>query len=145
MKAPKPLKQILGSKTPGMQELLQQTHKLRQLNAQLAHLLPLPLSLHCTAAGISNQTLTLLVESSAWATRLRLQTPSILKGLHHFQIQSLTVKICPPQAAPQTTVRMRPKMSENTSSLLNNLANTTSDPKLKLALLRLAKNSSKQD
>ncbi len=144
MKAPKSLKQILGSKNPGMQELLQQTQKLRQLNAQLAYLLPLPLSLHCTAAGISNQTLTLLVESAAWATRLRLQTPSILKGLHHFQIQALTVKIQPPQAAPQTAARARPKMSESTSNLLNNLADVTNDPKLKLALLRLAKNSSKQ-
>lgn len=143
MKAPKSLKQILGSKTLGIQSLLQQSQQLKQLNAQLAHLLPLPLSLHCTAAGVSNRTLTLLVESPAWATRLRLQTPSIIKGLRNFQIEALTVKVRPPQTTPQTPSRARPRMSPETANLLNNLAETTGDPKLKLALLRLAKNGSK--
>ncbi len=143
MKAPKSVKQILSSKTVGMQELLQHTQQLRQLNAQLAHLLPLPLSLHCTAAGVSQQTLTLLVESPAWATRLRLQAPSIIRGLQGFNIKALTVKIQPAQKAAAATSQARPKMSPDTSNLLHELAETTSDPKLKLALLRLAQNTSK--
>lgn len=142
MKAPKSVKQILSSKTVGMQGLLQHTQQLKQLNAQLAHLLPLPLSLHCTAAGVSQQTLTLLAESSAWATRLRLQAPSIIRGLQSFNIRTLTVKIQPVQKAATATSRSRPKMSTDTANLLNDLAETTSDPKLKSALLRLAQNTS---
>ncbi|MDZ4263878.1 MAG: DciA family protein [Pseudomonadota bacterium] len=142
MKAPKSVKQILSSKTVGMQGLLQHTQQLKQLNAQLTHLLPLPLSLHCTAAGVSQQTLTLLVESSAWATRLRLQAPSIIRGLQSFNIKTLTVKIQPVQKAAAATSRSRPKMSPDTANLLNDLAETTSDPKLKSALLRLAQNTS---
>jgi hypothetical protein len=143
LKKPKSVKQILNSQNSGLQELLHHTQRLNTLNKQLSHLLPLPLALHCTAAAVEQETLVLMVDSPAWATRLRLQSPNLIKALKDFQIKSVAVKIQPLQKAPETTPRARPKMSCDTANLLNYLAETTSDLKLKQALQRLARHTSK--
>lgn len=143
MKKPKSVKQILNSQNSGLQELLQHTQQLSALNKHLSHLLPLPLSLHCTAAGVEQQTLILMVDSPAWATRLRLQSPNLIKALQDFQIKSVAVKIQPLQRTPEAAPRVRPKMSHDTANLLNYLAEATSDLKLKQALQRLARHTSK--
>lgn len=143
MKKPKSVKQILNSKSAGLQGLLQHTQQLNALNKRLMHLLPAPLPQHCTTAGIEQQQLILMTDSPVWATRLRLQAPNLIKALPEFQIKSVVVKIQPSRKAPEAAPRACPKMSSDASSLLNYLADATSDLKLKLALQRLARNGSK--
>ena len=143
MKKPKSVKHILNSQNSELQELLHHTQQLNSLNKQLSHLLPLPLSLHCTAASVERRTLLLITDSPAWATRLRLLTPNLIKALEGFQINSINVKIRPPQKAPEVIPRARPTMSTETSNILSHLAETTSDLKLKLALRRLARHKPK--
>lgn len=143
MKKPTSVKQILNSHTPELQELLQHSRQINKLNTQLHRLLPPPLSLHCTAAGVAQHTLTILVDSPAWGTRLRLQAPNLIKAFADFQIKSVAIKVQQPHYTPENSPRARPKMSQETSSLLSHMAEATRDQKLKLALQRLARNVSK--
>jgi len=141
LKKPKSVKQILGSQTSGLKELLHYCQQLSALNIQLSNLLPPPLSLHCTAVGVKQQTLILVTDSPVWATRLRLQSLDLIKALKEFQLKSVIVNIQPRQKTPEFPPRARPKMSSDTSNLLNNIAETTGDLKLKQALQRLARRS----
>lgn len=144
MKKPTPLKQILSSKNPELQRLLDHTWQIDLINQQLRQLLPPPLPLHCNAAGVTQQTLTILVDSPAWGTRLRLHAPNLIRALADFQIKSIAVKIAPPSTPTRLIAKNRAAMSAATSQLLSHVADATSDTKLKMALQRLARNASKQ-
>lgn len=143
MKKPTSVKQILNSHTPELQGLLQHSRQINKLNIQLHQLLPAPLSQHCTVARVGQQTLTILVDSPAWATRLRLQSLNLIRAFADLQIKSVTVKIQQPHYTPENTPKARPIMSQETSNLLSHMAEATRDQKLKLALQRLARNISK--
>ncbi len=146
MKTPTPLKKILNSK-PNTQRLIQQVNTLKRLNHRLSGILPTPIAQHYKIATIEQGSLTILCSSSAWATRLRLQQAKIIKGFRDLQIHSLTIQITPIKADNDINEPIKPTivMSQQTSKLLIELSETTSDLKLKQALQRLsqrAKNTS---
>ena len=144
MKAPTPLKKILDSK-PTTQRLIQQANKLKRLNHRLAGLLPTAIAQHYKIATIGRGVLTILCSSSAWAARLRLQQAKIINGFQDLEIHSLAIQIEPAKANNIADHPRKPttKMSQQTSKLLIDLSETTSDQKLKQALERLSKRTSK--
>jgi len=119
---------------------MRQASSLTTLNRRLAQLLPVPLAQHCQIAAVERGKLIILASSSAWATRLRLQQSKIVKGFQDIPIQSISTQIMPEAvSSTQPSPLKRPKnMSKKTSNLLIELSETTSDPKLKQALRRLA-------
>jgi hypothetical protein len=128
-----------------MQRLIQQAATLTHLNQRLAKLLPEPLAQHCQIAALQQNTLIIMASSSAWATRLRLQQSKIIKGFKDIPIQSLNIQIKPEvNDQPQATQRRHVNMSPQTSKLLIELSETTSDPKLKQALRRLSQRARNQ-
>lgn len=146
MKTPTPLKNILSS-NPSTQRLIQQANNLKRLNHLLSGILPTPIAQHYKIATLEQGTLTILCSSSVWATRLRLQQAKIIKGFRDFQIHTLTIQIAPIKADNHInkTNKSVTTMSQQTSNLLIELSEATSDPKLKQALQRLSrrtKNSS---
>lgn len=119
---------------------------LRTLNARLQQLLPTPLAQHCSVAALDRDRLVILVSSSAWATRLRLLHPKIIKAYHDFRIKSVITQVAPvaQQQRPKTAGQRRPRLSQQSSRLLAELAETTADPKLKNALRRLSQHGRHQ-
>lgn len=147
LKSPTSVKKILAATTPSnMQRLIHQLDRLRALNSRLAQLLPTPLAQQCKIVALEQNRLTILASSSAWATRLRLQHPKIIKAFHDMNIKSVTSKVAPETPShTAVTAKKRPsKLSQQTSKLLIELAESTSDPKLKSALRRLSQHSRKQ-
>jgi len=140
VKTPTPLNKILSSK-PTTQRLVQQVNNLKSLNSRLSRILPTPIAQHYKIANIDRGALTILCSSSAWATRLRLQQTKIIKGFRDLHIHSLNIQITPTKADDSINKPKKParKISQQTSKLLIDLAETTSDPKLKQALQRLSK------
>jgi hypothetical protein len=142
-KKPNSIKQVLTASNTDLNRLLGQAKGLDTLNTRLAKILPVPLSHHCAAAGIHQHDLVLIVDSPAWATKIRLMLPLIKKRLGDLGVESLTLKIQPVSLPSQAPLRGRPSMSKNTSNLLIELAEITSDCKLKNALRRLSRHASK--
>ena len=147
MKSPISLKKILQTAQPDTQRLLRQAGHLMALNQRLAHQLPDPLAQHCQIAALERRTLTIVVSSPAWATRLRLQQHRLIKAFQDIAIQNLSIQISPEAGISAQTIQKQPRtMSQQTYNLLINLAETTADPKLRQALRRLsqhARNKSK--
>lgn len=142
MKSPIPLNKILSSQ-PAIQRLVKQADNLKRLNQRLSGILPTPITQHYEIAAIEAGGLTILCSSSAWATRLRLQQAKIIKGFRDLQIHSLTIQIKPIKTDITTDkpIEKTTPMSQQTSKLLIELSETTSDPKLKQALQRLSKHA----
>jgi len=143
VKKPQSVKQVISSRNSGLKNLLHKSSKLDRLNQELAQQLPPPLSQHCTIASIENETLTLIVDSPVWASRARFQTQNIIRGMTKFNVKSVNIKTKLAFNSPQPPKKHQTKMSAETSNLLIQLANTSSTPKLKQALLRLSRRASK--
>ena len=144
MKTPTPLKKILSSR-PTTQRLIEQVNNLKRLNHRLSGILPTPIAQHYKIASIEQGSLTILCSSSAWATRLRLQQAKIIKGFRDLHIRTLNIQIAPTKAVGIIDKPIKPAvtMSEQTSKLLIELSETTSDLKLKQALQRLSQRAGK--
>lgn len=148
MKSPTPVKKILAAdrSSAGLQQLMRRVDSLRSLNARLQQLLPASLAQHCNIAALERDRLIILVSSSAWATRLRLLHPKIIRSFNDFKISSVVTQVVPAtqERPPKTAGKRRPRLSPQTSRLLLELAEATPDPKLKSALRRLSRHGRKQ-
>ena len=145
MKTPISVKKILASEEPNLQRLISKAGHLNKLNSRLAQLLPSQLAQHCKIATAEQGRLVILVTSSAWATRLRLQQTTILKAFQNINIDNLTILIAPEAivGGVEKPQKRRRTISPETSKLLIDLAEATTDPKLKSALRRLSQHSRK--
>ncbi|ALP52338.1 hypothetical protein Tel_03805 [Candidatus Tenderia electrophaga] len=148
MKSPTSVKNILAAdqSSAGLRQLMRRIDNLRVLNARLQHLLPTPLARQCSIAALDRDRLVILVSSPAWATRLRLLHPKIIKAYHDFRIKSVVSQVVPttqPQR-PQSNSQRRPRLSSQSSRLIAELAEAITDPKLKNALRRLSQHGRNQ-
>jgi len=66
---------------PLLQPLIQKIQHIQQLNQNLNEVLSGDLKKHCRVAGLEGTCLILQVDSGAWATRLRYETPELLRAL----------------------------------------------------------------
>lgn len=126
---------------------------LAQYTRILDKVLPIECRNHVQVANIRQQNLMLITDSPVWTTRLRQLSPQILQFLHdnnientqmihHIQISTRyqnndTNK----QAAHLKKSQHKPVISEKTSHLLSQSANTIDNQQLKNALLRVASHS----
>ena len=147
MKSPTSLKKILASNAQGnIQRLLDQVNRLERLNSRLAQLLPTPLAQHGKIVSLEQGRLTILASSSAWATRFRLQHSKIINSFKDIDVKSVTTKVAPATLTrPAVAIKKWPnKLSQQTSKLLIELADSTNDPELQGALRRLSQHTRQQ-
>ena len=114
------------------------------LQKKLCSYLPGDLSEHVTVANFSSKSLCLHADSAAWATRLRFKIPELLHIVRNqcglTSMQTIRIKVTPSQTR-NTTLDNRPVLSEKTAHLLQDIGESTTDPELRDALLRLSRHS----
>lgn len=123
-----------------------QVQQLRLLDHSLKFSLPEPLRSHCWPAGISGNQLTLITDSSTWATQLRYQQQQILKQINSdlgLKLIKLRVRISSRQVFRKKTWPER-KLSQKSAEMIRQGALSVSDPELRSALNKLADTGSKR-
>jgi len=149
VKSPQPVHKLLsGSSGNDLNGLICHARRLERLSALVRGYLGTPLGDHCRAANLREGGLLLHADSSAWANRLRYELPALLEFLRQQgqpELASIRFKVVPSDRLPPPATggnRARPKLSAAASALLQNIAETTQDPDIREALLRLAKHAS---
>jgi len=145
MTRPRPLKHLFGSGP--VQQLFAQARHLKQLSADVCSCVEPDMVAHTTVAAEHDHSLVLLADSAAWATRLRYQTPQLLRCLTQFphlkHLQRIEVKVAPittPIAAP--TQHGHP-LSHASAELIEAHAESISYLPLRAALMQLARRGKK--
>ena len=132
-------KLLLGSQ---YSRLVPQARALMALETQLQALLPESLRAHCRLLAIREDTLVLAADSPVWATRLRFHAPQLVKQFNRSQtvkLHTIQIRVRPPERIVPTQRRKSMSLrSKNSTTALQQVAQTVSDPGLKTALLRLA-------
>ena len=126
---------------PGTRRVLETSEVLRQLQAVFERLLPANLAGHCRLANYKDNVLFLHTNSSAWATRIRMEAPQLreyLSGYQEFKnIQNIRVRI----DSSTNTASRKPEtiqISMQSVKIINELAENIDVPELAEALRRLA-------
>lgn len=126
-----------------LQPLMQKAHSLARLDQRVGALLPASIKGHCRVANMRDTALVLLVDSAAWATRLRYLAPDLCRQLQAGELPHLTrveVRISPPQtqAQPKSPAR-RLRLHAEAAAAIADAAQAIEDPLLKAALRRLSR------
>ena len=137
-------------------EFLIQAKKLAYFTQLLHSILPLECRGHVTVANVRNQNLMLITDSPVWTTRLRQLSPQILQfirkntanssnnkeQIHHVQISTRYQASSPDQQqAKKRKDKPALQISDKTSSMLSQSADSIQHQQLKASLLRLARHS----
>ncbi len=144
---------ILNDQPSELGAMLAKAGLLAKLQAAFSKLLEPSLAKNCQVANVIQTSLLVLVNNGTTATQLKFMTPELLQcfkntpALSH--LNELIVKVRPPIAPSQRISQKeihRPclPLSENNAEHLKQTANTITNPTLKAALLRLAKNAEKK-
>jgi hypothetical protein len=128
-------------------QLLSRAQELLALDAHLRQLLPPPLNEHCSVLNIRDAALVLAADSPVWASRLRYYSPQLVKQLTGEQtvtVRTVRVRVQPPTKpfVPQRR-QPSPRLSSRGAAIIRQAAGGVSDPGLKSALLRLARNDTR--
>lgn len=109
---------------------------------EIQQLLPAPLNEHCVGLTVKTDHLILYTDSSAWASRLRYLTRDLMAKLSKIQLNfnKITVKITIDnrRKANKHSGRKSRLLSATNSDQLQKIANSTADPELRAALMRLS-------
>jgi hypothetical protein len=112
------------------------------LETRLQGLLPDPLKAHCRLLAVRGEILVLAADSPVWAARLRFHAPQLVKQLNHTQtvtLHTIQIRVRPPERiVPAQRRQSMARRSKNSTTALQQVAQTVSDAGLKTALLRLA-------
>lgn len=137
-------KLLKKTQTP-LQRITQRCHVLKQIDKILQQTIPSPLNEHCHIANLRHTTLVMHVDSSLWASQLRYLLPNLMEQWQQEtnlpEIEKVEIKV---RFIHQPTRRYthHPILSEQSESLLRDTAEQVSHPKLKSALLKLARHGS---
>lgn len=93
----KTIKNVLLESESGLSKLIQTAQLLSELNDQLHTWIDPVMARHCQVGHIENGILTLIADSSAYATKLRFMSPELLKRVqalpHGKNIHMILVKM----------------------------------------------------
>ncbi|MBI5041143.1 MAG: DUF721 domain-containing protein [Gammaproteobacteria bacterium] len=118
-----------------------EARRLAGIERQVQACLPQELADHCHLAGIRGGCLRLVVDSPAWAARLRFHEPRLIQNWVKqggSEIRRVQVKVAPQQQPRALPMRKLTLTAEN-AQLLEQTARCIDDPRLAQALLRLAR------
>ena len=141
--SPKSLATLLQQHSDHLNMLLSQVRLLRRITSVIRNILSEPLSLHCHAANIDGDTIIIGCDSSSWAAKLRYQLPNVLSRLNEQRdlpvFRQIRLRVQPLEADKPHIETRRLIMPRSTGTLIASVAENTSDPDLKAALLRLSR------
>ena len=140
MKKTKPLhiSKLIGSSN-ALEQLVSSARHNDQLLVSVRSRLPDPLGDHCVGALLSNQNLTLFVDSPTWTTRLRFLAEELKQQLAPLNIffHQLKVKTVHPHLRHKIQSYRPAELSDENAALIKQCAETVSEPGLRAALSRL--------
>jgi len=128
----------------GLAALLERARRLDALQREAAAHLGLPLAAHCRVANVRGETLVLVADGPAWASRARFHARGLIAHLNArfgLRLRRAQVRIRP--QAPPGPPRSRPPIPPAGREALERTARTIPDPDLRAALLRLARRGSR--
>jgi len=132
-----------------LSQLYLQVEQLQQMASRLQDCLPANLAEHVHIANYRQGILSLHVDASVWATRLRLVLPKIKRCplyLRHkrLKIQQVNIKVRPQRHDRHRHTASAQALSADTLALLTKTAESVSYPPLQQALQRLALSSQRK-
>lgn len=144
MKRPQTLDKILNNANSELEVLVTHARQLRRLQAKYQDTVSENLANKCQVANFRNGILTLSCQSSAWATRAKMEKIQILDALRKSEafpyleeIEFLTRPAPQPSDYKENFVDIA--MSSESAKAITAMANSLEDPDLREALLRLSK------
>ncbi len=143
MSKPRAIIELLATQFSGeFEQTIQRSEKLRQLWHRLRRKLDADLASHCQLQNLRDGMLIIACDSTAWATRLRYQIPTLLEAMHHIMghegIHDIQIRVQPVSQKTQQQ-SARATLSSHGAHCLKQCADTISDPALRQALEQLAK------
>ncbi len=144
MAKPRPIKQLLATGT--VPDLIAHARQLQSLSTALRRCLPADAASHVQVVHWSDGQLTVQVDSTAWATRLRYLSPQLLRQLQQLPEFTAAHRIAlniAPAATPAVTIAQPFHLSPAGARIIDANAETIADPQLRAALKRLARHGQK--
>ena len=148
MKSTRPINKLFQEADSDLAILITRTRLLRRLTHLLRKQLDPDLAEHCYVANIEQETLVILADTAARASKLRFYTATLLEALPQldsvfFRITRIKVKILnQPQHINEPIVsRSGPKMNQANALCIQTLADSVDDHGLHDALIRLARHA----
>lgn len=130
---------LLGHAEP-LRRLSAALARQRALLAAVADVLPAELAAHCVSATLDGAELRLLVDSPAWATRLRYLGNDLRRTLRsRWRIDSVTVQVEPARQPPAGRPARKVVLSAAAADAIAGAASAIEDTALRQALLRLSR------
>jgi len=147
-KKPEPMYKLLSNQDQGLNRLISQARILTDVKIIINQVIDYQIAEHTDVAKIQGGLLTLICDSSVWATRLRYMEPQIIKKLHQFsmlkKLQKIEIKVRPSTFKPpeqQEKPKRRAELSQNAANKIVNDSEAISDPALQNALKKLARHA----
>ncbi len=144
MKLSRSVNKVLVEANDDLAILVTRTRQLSYLTQVLRQQLESDLAIHCYIGKVDKDALVILVDSAAWASKLRFYSQTLLPQLqmaHHSfaSLQQIKIKILSQSVTLPEPVYQRPTMNKENAKGLNTLADSIKDVELQAALVRLAK------
>ena len=148
MKSTRRIDKVFQEADSDLAILITRTRLLRKLTHVLRKQLEPELASHCYVGNIEQDTLVILADTAARASKLRFYSTSLLESLPQLdrafaRITRVKVKVLNQiQESPESPESgTRPHMNQENGSCLQTLANSVDDPGLHDALIRLARHA----
>lgn len=147
MSKPRAIFELLTNQFPGeFEQTIQRSKQLLQVSHRLQSRLDTELASHCQLLNLRDGMAIIACDSTAWATRMRYQIPTLLEALRQLSglenLRDIQLRVQPVTLTPQQP-KFRAVLSSHGAYCLQQCANTINDPALRNALERLAKHESK--
>lgn len=140
MTRPRSLQHLLGHGDSA--RLIERVRYLRSVNGHLRACLDTETSNHVQVADVNSERMLVHIDSTAWATRLRYQSPQLLRCLHRHpslaQLRRIEIRVTP-LAQPVSSSPQPATLSAVNAAIIDSTADSLSDPNLRTALKRLAR------
>lgn len=150
MNSPTTFRSLRQATPPTISRLIRRARQLRQIASTVEKLLPPALADHCQPGNVENDTLTVYLDSSIWATKMRYFSPQLLAHLQGIpqtrHIRQIRTVVRPPlfqQPSAVTSPSRHRTLSSKSAALLCEAAAATESPRLSAALRRLARHVKK--
>lgn len=143
-----PIGKLLKDKRYAIADLCNKANSIQEINQKLKKCLDPSLHNHFELANIKTDSVTILVNSSTWATRLRYNIPAILNALnnqlHFTSVKTVRIKVKKIVSDISNTTSNKAiktiSLSQNSAQVLKDVANNFNDPELRECFIKLSKN-----
>lgn len=120
--------------------LLKEAGKRDKVDKHLQYYLPDDMSMHIRVISLKHAKLTIMVDSNAWASKVRYLQKEIIKSFQsdpEYFVQTLTIKVGQWTVAKKDTAP--PELSEGAKKSISTAAKEISDPDLKATFNKFIK------